>query len=356
MSIHARVGLILALLLCSCATIDPLDPSPSQAAWSETEIQNNILAESPFLGFDELLPASLWPLSPSDSGELRDIRSDEERAFSINPDSLVRESEFSESDSALYAIELDTRGMIQHLTMGLRVLTPVATSPNAGGPGQLEFSTSATIGELDFTYKSRLFLAEVRLWDDSGVLLGTTEVQVPHLISAGLLDFSLSIEDPVLFDTMVTGGLLPTAVARKMGRSFVSLVSLFTLIQENDLLADLLWDAVQKPSLFSIVKNLGVGLSLVPKFKEQVQLPAPGARTPWQGLSDEPHYALPIEVRANGTLAANIDLYITTPRPPLAICGGILALVTHHPTQDITLRMNLLGAHMAASSEKTLPE
>ncbi|MDF1798900.1 MAG: hypothetical protein P1V81_06970 [Planctomycetota bacterium] len=119
-----------------------------------------------------------------------------------------------------------------------------------------------------------------------------------------------------------------------------SLVSLFGLAQDDDLLADLLWSVVDKPNLLSLVLSLGVDVALRAEFESAERVPDEDSPAPaFPGL-----WRLPVSLWINEQLALELDLFVTRPAPPLAVTGGIVALEGRHPTRDVTLFARLVGS------------
>jgi hypothetical protein len=57
---------------------------------------------------------------------------------------------------------------------------------------------------------------------------------------------------------------------------------------------------------------------------------------------------IPLRVDVNGSPALFADLLATDPRRPLALCGGMVAIAAHHPTDSgIHFDAQLLAARLA---------
>jgi hypothetical protein len=252
---------------------------------------------------------------------------------------------FSTGDTAVYSLELESEGEIKAWTMSVTVESPVAMD----GDEVQRFQIDMAVGEEVFEVSSRLFGGTVRLWDGTGALIGEVEVAVPHLMSRGMLELGAIMLQQDLEEVLSPGGEFSQEAGRRIADSMSTIIGLFTLVDENQLLSDVMWEVVEAPSLLSVIAQLGVEVAVMPDFQAARAEPKPDSASPWFGLSDALHFTLPITLFANGQVAAQADLLVTAARPPLAICGGIIGMTTRHPSNGTVLRMNLIGAHMAAS-------
>lgn len=91
---------------------------------------------------------------------------------------------------------------------------------------------------------------------------------------------------------------------------------------------DVLEQVIQKPSAWSLVKNLGVGMNFEYGWHRVQSLKL-------DDLPDAgPAYILPLRLSANQQPTLDAVLLATTTRPPLRTCAGIIALTAAHPTDE----------------------
>lgn len=107
-----------------------------------------------------------------------------------------------------------------------------------------------------------------------------------------------------------------------------ALTSYFEAVGETPDLDEIMWKVISLPSVWSIVKHVGVTASLDFDVHDirPVSLP-PGWNLPGHG----PVYTFPLSVTLNGKPALYVTLIITSPNPSLAACGGIVGFVAQNP-------------------------
>jgi len=197
--------------------------------------------------------------------------------------------------------------------------------------------------------ESPLFDVRLELFDRSGGLIKTSQV----LLGEGVAQNHL--EPCEEFESLAQGLGLPIEALREdspelqarmapvqaaMGRSVHSLVSLFGLAQEDDLLSDLLWDVVDKPSVFSVLARFGVEVNLNPAYHKSALLP----EAPYGVLVPGPYRILPMSILLNGREALQLDFLIVPPKPPWSMTGGIIAFEGRHPSKDVRILARLIDA------------
>jgi hypothetical protein len=181
----------------------------------------------------------------------------------------------------------------------------------------------------------------LRLYDDQGSILEKSQV---HLAEGVVADHVAHCD---AFDRY---NQLPDEEAKRQfgeefglqlaGDSFHSLISLFGLAQDDDLLSKLLWDVCQKPSVLSIALSVGIKTNLQPGYEMATQVDSGPAGLVGAG----PMRSFPIAVSINGKIAVTADLLVLKPLPPYSLTGGIAALEARHPSKDVQVRARLVGA------------
>ncbi|HEX4264482.1 MAG TPA: hypothetical protein VH597_09100 [Verrucomicrobiae bacterium] len=130
---------------------------------------------------------------------------------------------------------------------------------------------------------------------------------------------------------------LTTAEKRAISGAVPTLVSYFEIVQHTEGLEDLLLKLVKMPSLWSIIRHGGVDVSLHIDKEAFAGNPAD-----WNLPANVPVYYLPCTFTLNGQAAVNITMVVTSPHPPLLICGGVIALLAERPGDNesyMTLRV-----------------
>lgn len=127
---------------------------------------------------------------------------------------------------------------------------------------------------------------------------------------------------------------------RQLAEAVVSAMALLDTVRGDPQLSPILWQVVQRPSLWSVIGSLGVSVVVEPHFQRAVETVPP--------IAEMPHGAawrLPIELFVNGAPALVAELLVGTSRPPFAVGGGILGAVARHPSDpDLEFEVLLLAA------------
>jgi hypothetical protein len=100
-----------------------------------------------------------------------------------------------------------------------------------------------------------------------------------------------------------------------------------------------MWKVVNLPSMWSIVRHVGVTAWMGMDFDTVSPLTLPAQ---WGVPGGTQVFTLPIMVELNQQPALNATLLVTDPRPSLLACGGIVGFVAQNPKNDqiyVTLRV-----------------
>jgi hypothetical protein len=92
-----------------------------------------------------------------------------------------------------------------------------------------------------------------------------------------------------------------------------------------------MWKVVNLPSVWSIVRHVGVTAWMGMDFDDINPLTLPAQ---WGVPAGSHVFTLPIMVELNQQPALNATLLVTDPRPSLLACGGIIGFVARNPNDD----------------------
>ena len=258
-------------------------------------------------------------------------------------DSLDASVSDAVGERALFGLELDERGKTQRWLLLLEASEPpVATRiirQNLKAPGG------------NFVYESRSRRLRVRLFDADARKLAESTVVVPWDFLCGGLVRSCELARH-LIGTQVTevdyrGRQLTRAqAARHMYGGFATLTAFLRIVENNDLLASVLWKVVDRPSFLSVLFHGGVSLSLNAELSSATQLPDRELAGELAGeLAELPGYRVTMQLRANDNPILNTVIWVTEAESPYRICGGIIALQGLRPSEPrVSFRMQLLAA------------
>jgi len=255
-----------------------------------------------------------------------------------------------EGDRLTYEMALVEDGSVELHYLVITVAEPAIED------GQRQFSSfEVTLDGDSRELRSPLYEVDLGLFDQAGVAQEASRVRLGEGVVQDHVEACLAYEElermvlPATLDGGDDAGIataVDAAVApfmESLTLSTQSLVSLFGLAQDDDLLADLLWSVVEKPNLLSLVLALGVDVSLRVEFDDAERVsadlsPAPEFPDQWR---------LPLSLWINEQLALELDLFVARPTPPLSVTGGVVALEGRHPTRDVTIYARLVGSSVA---------
>jgi hypothetical protein len=129
-----------------------------------------------------------------------------------------------------------------------------------------------------------------------------------------------------------------------MVEAMVSLMALLQVVREDSVLAPILWQVVQGPSVLSVVFHFGVRVAVQPRFHATTRV-----HTPPQLPPGDPAWSVPITLTVNDEPALLCEVLVGRPLPPRLLCGGIVAATARHPAEARReFAMVLLAAKRAA--------
>lgn len=185
--------------------------------------------------------------------------------------------------------------------------------------------------------------------DEHGAVLGATHPLMPRdFLARGLAHACERVTE----NGDVRRGRGDGVDPRLLAEAVVSAMALLDTVREDPLLSPILWQVVQRPSLWSVVSSLGVAIVVQPRFA-QTQEVAP----PLDGVPHARAFRLPIDLFVNDTPALCAELTVGTALPPFGVGGGILGAVARHPTDpDVQFEVLLLAARRAVQTPgETVP-
>jgi hypothetical protein len=128
-----------------------------------------------------------------------------------------------------------------------------------------------------------------------------------------------------------------------------ALVAFLLIVKDQPTLADILWEVVDKPSIFGLIGALfgGVHLSLFDEMERATAVKEPLPGTDWK----ESGYEFPLTISVNDAPALYCSIRATRPKPPLQLGAGIVSIEGVGPSNpERRLRLWLISARRGASS------
>jgi hypothetical protein len=261
--------------------------------------------------------------------ELR-VDANEPAAFPAPPYLLAgfdvgdHDGEWRPGDSVLYGLRLNRNGDVRHWLLRLELCEPEARDDDGAELAPIEWSIRIN-GELQ-QFASRQCRMVATVMDEHGAVLGRTEPALPRdFLERGLADACRLVQSRSMRGRR--HGRLAHVDVRPLAEATVSAVALLQIVQHDDVLAPLLWEVIERPSLWSVVSHLGARVVLRPRFHALTDMLSPVPEL------CVPAWRLPLTLDVNDDPALQVELFVADPTPPFALCGGVLGATARHPSQ-----------------------
>lgn len=262
---------------------------------------------------------------------------------------LVYGDEWSAGDAVLYGLRLRRGAELQHWLLHLRLDEPLL-------PTQPLVWNLQVNGEAQ-QFESRLAQVTATVADKDGHVLGTTTPSMPRdFLAQGIWEACARIprDSGALTSTdgaQVAGAAAAGAEARRLAEAVVCAMALLDTVRGDPLLSPILWSVVEKPSIWSVISNLGVAVVVQPRFRQAREVAPP--------LSKMPHvkaWRVPIDLFVNEVPALVAELVVGASLPPFGVGGGILGAVARHPSDpEVEFEILLLAARRGAPPVAEVP-
>jgi len=132
---------------------------------------------------------------------------------------------------------------------------------------------------------------------------------------------------------------------RAIAGTVPALMEYFDIAARSPGIRDLIWELVEKPSVWSVVRRMGrveCGVTFLSKGVAAV------AASPWGLPATVDVFKIPFTLKLNGETGLHCILVVTQPRPPLLISAGILGLSVQSPNDDANrLLLRVIAARTA---------
>ena len=241
-------------------------------------------------------------------------------------------------DRALYGLEFANGQSITRWTMLVEVVDPAV---HKDGEPLITIGTMTLTGSdgrsVTIPLVSEVLRLRLTRFDESGHPTATSELDVAR--DCLTFGFARGCE---VFQGWVRGERPATDdELRTTGETVSACESLFRLVQEDDLLADVLWQIARTPSVWSVVTHGGVdvGIDLKLDASQPFTASVPGLGT---------RYRLPLEIQANDEPSLLVVADVVEPRSPWNVAAGVVALTARRPgDESANLSVRLLAAQRA---------
>ena len=269
-TVGGRLPVVLrALALAASSTFAGCAAGPPEPVRWDWEVEAGVDAEAVFAGHQELLDGFVANRSGRD---------------------------LAAGDRVLLGMCVDGGGPATTRFVELEVV-----DPGGGEPG--EATVRATVFD---ARRERLGSAEFSIVRQS--LLGELDATCARFADGGEADA----------DAAVGGRWTPGGGGRgSKAAGVLVLAEMVRVLESTPLLRDLLWECVSRPGLFTLL-TAGPSVSFGAEFERSVRVASV--------FEERPCYRFPFLIRIAGEPALRCTVLATDGRPPLTLCGGILAL------------------------------
>jgi hypothetical protein len=169
----------------------------------------------------------------------------------------------------------------------------------------------------------------VSVADQAGNLLGRSTPALPRdLLARGL---AAACEAAVRRQqaaphTVGTDRFYVPGVMQPLADAAVATIALLQLVQDDEVLAPLLWAVVERPSLWSMVRHGGARVVLQPGFQATARVPTPVA------AAGPLAWTVPMTLLVNDAPVLRLDLTVAPAATPYALAAGVLGITARHPS------------------------
>ena len=241
-----------------------------------------------------------------------------------------RDGDWCAGDEVLFGLRLHAAGSTRQWLLHLRLTEPAAIAragdevPERDLLPPLRWTLKVNDVDRNFTSARCRVLATV--YDAEGNVLGRSEPLLPRDFLAtgftGACDVLTRWQREGRQEPARRSG--SSVDASKFAHATVAAIALLQVVQEDSVLAPLLWEVLERPSWWSVLQNFGARLLLQPAFDEaepMVVVHGPTTMT-WR---------VPITLSVNDQKALVTHLYVASAARPQALCGGIVGGIARNP-------------------------
>ncbi len=131
---------------------------------------------------------------------------------------------------------------------------------------------------------------------------------------------------------------------RALCGSCPALLSYFDFVQHTPGLQDICFKVVDMPSVWSMIRHVGV----TPNLTFQTEQFRGADSFAWESAGNAPVFYFPMLLELNKQPALRVTFVVTSPKPPLLGCGGIVGMLAEKPGEKETyLTLRVISARRA---------
>lgn len=244
-----------------------------------------------------------------------------------------------EGDELLIGLRLRRGDERRHWLLQLRLTEPIALDGDGDALEPLDWELNIN-GEPQ-QFGSRRCRVDVKVMDGEGNELGRSQPLLPRdFLDRGIAGACRQVHRQLArWSPRGREHVYSGLDVRPLAEATVCAVALLQVVEEDSVLAPILWQVIEKPSIWSVVTNLGARVVLRPRFHAVTEafspVPAVDAET----------FRMPLSLFVNDDAALHVDLFVADSSVPFALCGGVLGATARHPKDpDVEFSLLLLSA------------
>ena len=264
-------------------------------------------------------------------------------------DRIVDDPEWSVDDAVLFGLQLRRGTVRRHWLLHLRVVEVAATAqqPGEGVPvGQRlpAMQWQLRVNDVPQQFPSRCARLAVTVATADGEVLGRSQPVVPRdLLARGFGAACRWVHERRALAPTDDAAFYAGPDLQPLADASVAAVALLQVVQRDAVLSPLLWEVIERPSLWSMVRHLGARLLLQPRFHAALSTSSPVAQLPISTWN------VPMTLSVNDEPTLEFELAVTPARSPLCLAAGVLSAVARNPSDPaVEFRLLLLGARRGA--------
>ncbi len=260
-------------------------------------------------------------------------------------DRVVDDPEWCVGDAVLFGLQLRRGAARRHWLLHVRLteVQAIARPGDAGdAPGERlpPLAWNLRVDDAPRTFHSRCARVAVTVASPAGEVLGRSEPLVPRdLLARGFAAACRSVHERRGRQPEDRAAFYDGLDAEPLADAAVAAVALLQVVQGDPVLSPLLWEVVEPPSVWSVVRHLGARLVLEPRFHAALPASSPVPQLPVSTWN------VPMTLSVNAEPTLEFELAVTPAGSPLGLAAGVLAAVARNPRRhDVDFRLLLLGA------------
>lgn len=253
---------------------------------------------------------------------------------------------WSSDDRVDFALRLVKGDTVKRWLVRLSPLADQATAARMAGGGDggglfeeksWDYQVGSGPTNRTLTTRSLQMPMTVGVYDEDGNRLTSTIVGLPvDLLARGVLP-AIDLWQGATAEAAAS--MDDEAHVRPLVEATIAMMTLIGTLQENEALADYFWQVVEKPSVLSVITSFGVRATVGAHFEKAVPVTLPAHLPPADRA-----FVVPMEIDVNGSPALLIDVVAIDAARPFALCGGMIAATARHPSKDVRLEVQIVGA------------